>query len=88
VIELFLRNMQHTDITKEVSSSTDLVLNELNRSPTWAQWLRQCVGFGNKIVDRKDDGFVGENGLENVLLVTGDNSKHCWYHGLLSCIQR
>ncbi len=42
------------------NTSTDLVLNELYRSPTWAQWLRQFVGFWNTIVVRKDDDFVGK----------------------------
>jgi hypothetical protein len=50
------------------NTSTDLVLNELNRSPTWAQWLRQCVSFWNKIVVRKDDDFVKKALLENVLM--------------------
>ncbi len=54
------------------NTSTDLVLNELNRSPTWAQWLRQCVGFWNKIVDRKDDDFVNKTLMDNVLMVTRD----------------
>ena len=40
------------------STSNNLVLNELNRSPTWTHWLKQCVGFWNKIVIRKDDDIV------------------------------
>ena len=70
------------------NTSTDLVLNESNGPPTWAQWLRQCVGFWNKIVIRKDDDFVKTALLKNVLMVTRDNNKQCWSHGLLRCIQR
>jgi hypothetical protein len=70
------------------NTSIDLVLDELNKSPTWAQWLRQCVGFWNKAVDRKDDDFVKKALMENVLMVTRENNKHCWSHGLLRCIQR
>jgi hypothetical protein len=70
------------------NTSTDLVLNELNISPTWTQWLRQCAGFWNKIVVRKDGDFVKKTLLENVLMVTRDNNKKCWSHGLLRCIQR
>jgi hypothetical protein len=70
------------------NTSTDLILNELNRSPTWAQWLRQCIGFWNKVVDRKDDDFVKRALLENVLMATRDSNKQCWSHGLLRCIQR
>ena len=48
------------------STSNNLVLNELNRSPTWTHWLKQCVGFWNKIVIRKDDDFVKKALVENV----------------------
>jgi len=50
--------------------------------------LRQCIGFWNKIVDRKDDDFVKIALLENVLMATRDSNKQCWSHGLLRCIQR
>ncbi len=48
------------------STSNNLVLNEINRSPTWTHWLKQCVGFWNKIVIRKDDDFVKKALVENV----------------------
>lgn len=69
------------------STSNNLVLNELNRSPTWTQWLKQCVGFWNKIVVRKDDDFVKKAMVENVRMAVTGNCKHCWSHGFLSCIQ-
>ena len=70
------------------STPTTLILSELNRQPTWAQWLKQCISFWNKIVDRKDDDFVKRALIENVQMACGDKNKHCWSHGLLRCIQR
>ena len=63
-------------------------MHELNRSPTWTQWLKQCIGFWNKIVDRKDNDFVKKTLIENVLLTMNDGNKHCWSHGLLNCIKK
>lgn len=71
-----------------VSTSNNLVLNELNRSPSWTQWLKQCVGFWNKIVIRKNDDFVKKALVENVKMAVIDKNKHCWSHGFLRCIQR
>lgn len=64
--------------------STDLVLDGLNRSLAWAQWMRQYAGFGNTTVDRKDDNFVGLAG--EFLMTARDNDKQYWSHGLLRCI--
>jgi hypothetical protein len=69
-------------------TTNKLVLHELNRSPTWTQWLKQCIGFWNKIVDRKDNDFVKKTLIENVLLTINDGNKHCWSHGLLNCIKK
>jgi hypothetical protein len=70
------------------STSNNLVLNELNRSPTWTHWLKQCVGFWNKIVIRKDDDFVKKALVENVKMAVIDKIKQCWSHGFLRCMQR
>ena len=69
-------------------TTNKLVLHELNRSPTWTQWLKQCIGYWNKIVDRKDNDFVKKTLIENVLLTIEDDNKHCWSHGLMNCIKK
>jgi hypothetical protein len=50
--------------------------------------LKQCVGFWNKIVIRKDDDFVKKALVENVKMAVVDKIKQCWSHGFLRCMQR
>jgi hypothetical protein len=35
------------DLGVRDNTSTDLIMDDLNRSPAWAQWLRQCISFWN-----------------------------------------
>jgi hypothetical protein len=50
--------------------------------------LKQCVGFWNKIVIRKDDDFVKKALVENVKMAVIDKIKQCWSRGFLRCMQR